>query len=856
MFLVSKDTGMHSARAGVKSLINSAGLFAAALLATSAVCLLALPLLGSVISTPSVSETVDAFGILSQQAFLVKPEPVESAVFLVTMLTGVLFISIAAWASIKVDFGRGMRWVFVATTAGAATSIAVWVKHIFGTAPTFPLGGLLAPSIFMERQLFFTLCGLFAALIAALAVLPDQGRWKLVPWIFAAVPLSVLARFTILGNYDAYPGNGHYEVFVYPLIQDWLGDGIYLGAEGQKSQYGLYPLFLRPIWYLSSEPSTVAVTATMAVFLLLSFLCTLSFVVRFSRQPVLAAVLTLAAVMGTLLIYPVWPADPYFQFFPLRLIFPSIALGLLCWRRTRETHHFLSYVLLALGLVWNFESGLVGLATYWVFIVAAQFKPRVSYALKVAAVQAALVAAAVLIAVGCVLVYYLARFGMTPDFSGILGSVRLFSGGIGNEPMPWLGTWGLHCLVYCTAGFVGLRSLWTSETSEDRYRGAALLCMVVAGIIWFRYYQGRSLPAQLQFVSLPALCCFALLLDHLVGAFGRLKRWTALVASVAIGAPLMAALSVWVLSEYTLMRPLDVTALSSHPDATWNRASDQVVATFESVKQKETDELLVLAPYAHLINLKRGKSSPIHSAGVCQIWFEEEFDAVIRLILAPDTRMVVVDSTPSCNQFERFMRAPVQAPEARLSALLQREFDEAPAPADCGEQAPRIFIRKGTPLKSAPSRGNLVNVATGRSAAESTSFATSNPAAAVDGNVDGVYASGSTTHTEVQVGPWWEVDLGEVKDIDSIELWNRTDCCGDRLYNFWILASEQRLPTDEAAAAASRRSNVHSSFRPSASACRTTKIKAGFRARFVRVQLDGKGVLSLAEVRVLSPKSF
>ena len=55
---------------------------------------------------------------------------------------------------------------------------------------------------------------------------------------------------------------------------------------------------------------------------------------------------------------------------------------------------------------------------------------------------------------------------------------------------------------------------------------------------------------------------------------------------------------------------------------------------------------------------------------------------------------------------------------------------------------------------------------------------------AVDGNLNGIYNSGSVTHTKVDLNAWWEVDLGQQSDITSVALYNRVDCCKDRLTIF------------------------------------------------------------------------
>ncbi len=58
---------------------------------------------------------------------------------------------------------------------------------------------------------------------------------------------------------------------------------------------------------------------------------------------------------------------------------------------------------------------------------------------------------------------------------------------------------------------------------------------------------------------------------------------------------------------------------------------------------------------------------------------------------------------------------------------------------------------------------------------------------AIDGNTDGNYDKKSVTHTAIQANPWFEIDLGAVKSIDRVVLWNRTGTgLEDRLAGFKI----------------------------------------------------------------------
>src|SRR5262249_29634749 len=59
---------------------------------------------------------------------------------------------------------------------------------------------------------------------------------------------------------------------------------------------------------------------------------------------------------------------------------------------------------------------------------------------------------------------------------------------------------------------------------------------------------------------------------------------------------------------------------------------------------------------------------------------------------------------------------------------------------------------------------------------------------AIDGNTSGLWADGGQTHTEDnRSNPWWQVDLGAERPIDSIVIYNRTDeGLGKRLAGFTL----------------------------------------------------------------------
>jgi YVTN family beta-propeller protein len=141
------------------------------------------------------------------------------------------------------------------------------------------------------------------------------------------------------------------------------------------------------------------------------------------------------------------------------------------------------------------------------------------------------------------------------------------------------------------------------------------------------------------------------------------------------------------------------------------------------------------------------------------------------------------------------------------------------------------------------------NLARGQAAAQSSEPYGQTAARALDGNIDGNWANASVSHTASDANAWWEVDLGASHALSAVRLWNRTDCCGERLANFYLLVSDTPMQGRTLAQLLADAKVWRSQY--SGTAGRATLIAAaGARGRHVRVQLAGTNFLHLAEVQV------
>ncbi len=128
------------------------------------------------------------------------------------------------------------------------------------------------------------------------------------------------------------------------------------------------------------------------------------------------------------------------------------------------------------------------------------------------------------------------------------------------------------------------------------------------------------------------------------------------------------------------------------------------------------------------------------------------------------------------------------------------------------------------------------NVALGKTATQSSQ---DHAERAVDGNTSGYYWDWSTTHTAHEFAPWWQVDLNGAHTVNEVVLYNRTDCCQDRLSNFNVdlLDAFNNIIASQ-------------TFAGTAGTTETINV-SGSGVYKVRVQLNGTNPLSLAEVQVM-----
>jgi parallel beta-helix repeat protein len=134
------------------------------------------------------------------------------------------------------------------------------------------------------------------------------------------------------------------------------------------------------------------------------------------------------------------------------------------------------------------------------------------------------------------------------------------------------------------------------------------------------------------------------------------------------------------------------------------------------------------------------------------------------------------------------------------------------------------------------------NVARGKPVIQSSNQFGRDGSEAVDGSRDGNFNHGSVSCTDNMPYPFWQVDLEFIYSVDRIAIYNRTDCCPERLRDFVIEKSVDGK-------------NFSPVVHHSGNAGEVLELDLnGQKARYLRVSMNRYEFLSIAEFEVYGEK--
>lgn len=504
----------------------------------------------------------------------------------------------------------------------------------------------------------FSLCDLLRA--------ADRSRLLLVRDVGLALAVVALIGVTsvlrLLSGGEPYVTDGHFEAVFFASTQVALGATLLVDFP---HQYGLYPEFLAPIFNLLGGITVTRFTVVMAMLQGIAYVLWLAALFRTIRTPWMAMLTFLGAFSLVSFLSPLAVLrhniipyyDPYFQYVPIRTLFPAIALYAIAWiteqeRFERRVARCLPSAILGAGVLWNADAGVPALGA-WIMCLCHhaivrrhRAGPSIVAALQAAATIAleALLCAAATVALGIAALAW--KAGMWPDLSLSLQHQKIFYEiGFFMLPMRITHSWVAWAAVIMAALSFGIWPLST-QVRDDRHLAlrSTLFGWAVLACGLFSYYQGRShdwvFPAVIPFaLAIVGVAIARLSLPTSVD-FHVPPKWriaNAFLTSAFVVAMASGAVGPW-WNDATLRDLVKKHWHGLTTAATTNRVADAI--RFVKQRLAPGEHALILSKHAGIYHAET-KTKSMLPTSLVELMLRSDRDELLRTIA--DTKRIFVD---------------------------------------------------------------------------------------------------------------------------------------------------------------------------------------------------------------------
>lgn len=312
----------------------------------------------------------------------------------------------------------------------------------------------------------------------------------------------------------------HYYAWWYPIFK--VGSGQVIGVDFH-CLYGFYPYLVVPFLRLfGGINQRSAILFLLLLFIIIS-ISYYFFSYRFIEDKILAGIAaTAASLFGPFsVIHDDGFSNIYIQYSPTRTFFIALCLllitvnSILKSNKLRLILFLFSCPVFALGMVWNFESGIIAVFIWIVYLIYEKARAEGLFSI---AVLKCFLTMLLFFAMSLLLSYGLIQL-ITYSLSGQYLTVRdmlfgiLIFGGTGFYSLPMTpGIWFAFAAVIIIGLFHSIPAVIgksRERKAADRTTGIFVLSITMAGA--FSYFMGRSYPTNvLSFAPYMSISCMML----------------------------------------------------------------------------------------------------------------------------------------------------------------------------------------------------------------------------------------------------------------------------------------------------------------------------------------------------------
>lgn len=467
--------------------------------------------------------------------------------------------------------------------------------------------------------------------------------------LFLGILLALLLAEIFLINIsdrDNYFGwYGHFNSVYYPVAQVVNGKTLLVDFA---NQYGLYPHFIAPIFkYIGL--SAFKFSVLMCSLVVLSY----AFLLLFLKNTLNNIALLFLGFIGLVYLRIFFliffsGGDSYFQYTPIRFIFPCLFLLLASYyfKSFSRPLYFAIFGISSFSLLWNLDTGIVVLVTWLAvlcfnelfdFQIRAFIKNCLSHILfGVAIFSLTLLSYTSLI--------YLSS-GQFPDYSQFIKYQKLFyQSGFWMLPMPLFNAWNFLALIY---GIGLIKAACSIHKNQKSYRSTIIFLLSILGIGLFSYYQGRSHDFLLTAINYPAFILLLVFADEWIEEIRLYGHRNSLPQIFYLSLTLIFLLILC----FDIARPKQIYQLTtsrllgtiSNP-----LPNTQLTANIIFLKENTSigEDILILTEPGYwdgLYYAETGTTNAVNMPGFSELILQEDYEKIIHFLKSNTTHKVFID---------------------------------------------------------------------------------------------------------------------------------------------------------------------------------------------------------------------
>jgi hypothetical protein len=322
--------------------------------------------------------------------------------------------------------------------------------------------------------------------------------------------------------------NYHFNVVIFPLAAI-NGDSpfIPLVDDGFKSLYGGYYLLLGLLSRLIGN-SLLSIKIVVCSLIALQIILYYLIVKAIYQNPLIRILVFISCLFWSYFYGKVVSQDLYFQYFPLRTLFPCLLLVTLLYVSERKfidkaifslkfltlnLRDLLLDFIVAMALLSNFDSGISVLIMYFFIYIWNEFKID-GFSAKNMIKRLTGFSINLIIIIFIIIFCFRILSGEFINFYNYIGSTLKFGSGFLGLPFPD-NIWMIFMVVY---GFNIIHSFQSYvEDKNAKYR----FVIAIWGIVSLLYFVNRSHPGNLISVSLPFFLSYGCLIDYAFSSYRK-----------------------------------------------------------------------------------------------------------------------------------------------------------------------------------------------------------------------------------------------------------------------------------------------------------------------------------------------